>query len=254
MSKLHKTEEEWIGQKFGKGTVIKKLGEFTKLGSPHQLNGKRYTIVYDELLLKCDCGQEYKANTKNLVQQAKPTKSCGCLRRGDDLIGKKFGLGTVISFSHNGKRGKTPVRSTVVWNLKCDCGNNYQTCTEMLVNGDVSSCGCAKSKFHCIITPQTIGRWWKRVNIDSKKRGHSCNISKEYCLQLLIDQNFRCKLTGLTISIEDGTASLDRIHSEIGYEPGNVQWIYRKVNFMKNTLNQDEFIKLCSLVSSYSSQ
>jgi hypothetical protein len=46
----------------------------------------------------------------------------------------------------------------------------------------------------------------------------------------------------------DNTASLDRIDSSLGYVRGNVQWLHKDVNWMKNTLDQDRFIELCKAI------
>lgn len=72
-------------------------------------------------------------------------------------------------------------------------------------------------------------------------------------------QNKKCALTGRKIvfvprgkSINktrtETTASLDRIDSNKGYVVGNVQWVYKKINMMKQGYSQDEFILLCKEV------
>ena len=45
------------------------------------------------------------------------------------------------------------------------------------------------------------------------------------------------------------TASLDRIDSNLGYVKGNVQWVHKHINVMKNIFNQDMFIFLCNQVT-----
>lgn len=169
--------------------------------------------------------------------------------RRQDLTGKKFGLGKVDSFSHNGTKGVKRKRSTVVWNLSCECGNKYQSSTELLHSGDVISCGCSKFKFHSLCFPKSIGRWWKVMVNGARKRGIDIQVTKQECLDLLEKQDYKCKLSGITISIELGTASIDRIDSSVSYVLSNVQWVYRKINYMKNSLPENEFIYLCSLVS-----
>ncbi len=44
------------------------------------------------------------------------------------------------------------------------------------------------------------------------------------------------------------TASLDRIDSRLGYEPGNIQWVHKDVNQMKWHLSNDRFIEVCRAV------
>ena len=71
-------------------------------------------------------------------------------------------------------------------------------------------------------------------------------------------QRFRCSLSGLPIRLptdtydKASTASLDRIDSSKGYIPGNVQWVHKKINMMKNRLPDSEFIALCAAVVKHS--
>jgi hypothetical protein len=45
------------------------------------------------------------------------------------------------------------------------------------------------------------------------------------------------------------TASLDRIDSNKDYVEGNIQWVHKHLNLMKNILSQEYFINLCNKVS-----
>ena len=74
----------------------------------------------------------------------------------------------------------------------------------------------------------------------------------EYAWDLFLKQNRQCALTGLPLTIAmhgNGNASLDRIDSLLGYEEGNVQWVHKHINLMKNALDENYFIKMCSLVA-----
>ena len=57
----------------------------------------------------------------------------------ENLIGKKFGLLTVISQreSKNGKR---------MWECKCDCGTTVSISTDRLKSGHTKSCGCVAGR------------------------------------------------------------------------------------------------------------
>lgn len=71
----------------------------------------------------------------------------------------------------------------------------------------------------------------------------------------------KCAISGLSIeaprttdgngnfSREGITASLDRINSSLGYVEGNVQWVHKYINIMKNGFSQEEFIYLCQTVA-----
>lgn len=74
------------------------------------------------------------------------------------------------------------------------------------------------------------------------------NIDNDYLANLLIEQNFKCALTGWDISamnIQKNTASLDRIDSKVGYIEGNLQWVHKMVNMCKQNYKQDDFLEMC---------
>lgn len=54
-----------------------------------------------------------------------------------DRTGKKYGLLTVISYSHT-------VKNRPWWNCVCDCGNTKVANAHELVSGDTKSCGCQR--------------------------------------------------------------------------------------------------------------
>jgi hypothetical protein len=41
----------------------------------------------------------------------------------------------------------------------------------------------------------------------------------------------------------------DRIDSSKGYVVGNIQWVHKHINKMKNKYPQDHFIEMCRLVA-----
>ena len=77
------------------------------------------------------------------------------------------------------------------------------------------------------------------------------NVSFEYLADLLIEQDFKCALTGWNIHAMDvnSPASLDRIDSSLGYIEGNLQWVTSKVNMMKQHYSQQDFIDVCCAVA-----
>jgi hypothetical protein len=105
--------------------------------------------------------------------------------------------------------------------------------------------------------------YWFWNSIDRKHRKSTrgarrtlpFTITPEYVWALFLDQNKCCALSGvpLTFCKHDNrikrkdfqTASLDRIDSSKGYVEGNVQWVHKDVNRMKNIFNQEYFIDMC---------
>ena len=55
-----------------------------------------------------------------------------------------------------------------------------------------------------------------------------------------------CALSGIVL--DESNMSLDRKDSTKGYTKDNIQWVAIKINYMKQELSDEEFIKLCSLV------
>lgn len=130
--------------------------------------------------------------------------------------------------------------------------------------GKTKSCGCDKSGYLKITGKNNkrftgcediSGRYWGRIKESAKTRNFEFNITIEYAWELFIKQNRKCNLSGLPIKFsftrnkDDETASLDRIDSKIGYVEGNVQWVHKHINMMKNAHSQDYFINLCKLIS-----
>lgn len=118
----------------------KVFGRLTVLGVAYKKNRQYFYHCI------CECGNETIVRGVALTKKYKPTRSCGCIRKGrkkgpekvgkyDYIIGKKFGL-------------LTPVEklSGNVFKCKCDCGNEINATGYRLVGGRTKSCGCASRK------------------------------------------------------------------------------------------------------------
>jgi len=76
-----------------------------------------------------------------------------------------------------------------------------------------------------------------------KCRKHRCNVDAKYLDSITRDT---CALSGVKITYpkysgdSKATASLDRIDSNRGYLRGNVQWVHKRVNIMKNNMTEKE--------------
>ena len=90
-----------------------------------------------------------------------------------------------------------------------------------------------------------------KYEANAKTRNIPWDVSYNYLAELLIEQDFKCALTGWDIHAMDvnSPASLDRIDSSLGYIEGNVQWVTIKVNMMKQRYSQQDFIEVCKAVS-----
>ena len=124
------TPKNLAGQRFGRLVAIRPTAE------------REQAFVVWECL--CDCGETCFVRSTNLIHGA--VRSCGCLRverctkRGKsnakDLTGQRFGRLVAI------RPTEQRVRTSVVWECCCDCGNIHFATSSNLVRGDVKSCGC----------------------------------------------------------------------------------------------------------------
>lgn len=92
----------------------------------------------------------------------------------------------------------------------------------------------------------------EKYKIQSTLRDIDWDLDFEYLADLLIDQDYKCALTGWSIDaleINKNSASLDRIDSEKGYIKGNVQWVHKMVNMCKQQYTQEEFISMCTSIA-----
>lgn len=96
------------------------------------------------------------------------------------------------------------------------------------------------------------GRDWSRIKYSASKRNidFDVNLTIEFVWNLYLEQDKKCKLSGLPITINksakiNNTASLDRIDSNLGYNSTNVQWLHKDVNNLKGSMSNEETIKLC---------
>jgi hypothetical protein len=74
---------------------------------------------------------------------------------------------------------------------------------------------------------------------------------------LYLKQERICALTGLPIklgTVNEISASLDRIDSTRGYTLDNVQWVHKDINRMKGDLTPERFLELCQLVAAKNHQ
>lgn len=101
---------------------------------------------------------------------------------------------------------------------------------------------------------QISGETWYGIKRHAKDRNIEFNINLEFAWNLFLKQEKKCALSGLEISFGktnkiSNSASLDRIDSSKGYIEGNVQWVHKDINIMKNKFQQDYFINLCKLIT-----
>ena len=92
----------------------------------------------------------------------------------------------------------------------------------------------------------------------SKKRGHFFAIDAQDLLEQYLIQNGIFALSGLEMSFKSrgmgrhatfSCPSVDRIYSDRGYAPGNIQMLLNGVNSMKSNTPQDIFVQVCKAIA-----
>jgi hypothetical protein len=136
----------------------------------------------------------------------------------------------------------------------CDCGDIHNVACYTLLKGTSKGCKlCTQSR------PKELNPAWRgygnvpgkklsRIIKGAKNRNIEVNIDIKFLSELYEKQNGKCYYTGLLINFDDGSASLERVDSKIGYEESNVVWVHKNVNIMKRDLTYDDFYNVCRLV------
>jgi hypothetical protein len=162
--------------------------------------------------------------------------------RTSDLTGQTFGQWTVLRFDKYDKRN-------AFWWCRCACGLEKSVKAQYLKGGESTKCtDCAKKPRDWQEMPQS--RWYRIVR-NAGKRDIPLMITREQAFELYLQQNKQCALSGVPLKLDGSlscTASLDRISSDKGYEPGNIQWVHKDVNIMKNVFDEQYFIDLCQKI------
>ena len=185
------------------------------------------------------------------------TPSCSHICRSmgvimNTLIGQKFNQLTVLEAIP--VQSKTDKRYRTHYKCKCICGNERILTKTHLISGSCKTCGCRKK----LCNKKSL-TWKGYEEIPAKYfnnlkhhaiilRNIKFELTIEQIWDLFITQNRKCALSGVELSfktkdsINNGTASLDRIDSNKNYTIDNVQWIHKDLNWIKNKFPQDQFL------------
>jgi hypothetical protein len=182
----------------------------------------------------------------------------GLYKKGD-----VFGNWTIISDELFFVKDESNGRRRAKVKVKCSCGTEHLLRPDSL-NKDLQGCyECTRAK------PGSDNPSWKgvgnlcsleysRLKRQANQRNIKFSITKEYIWELFESQNGNCALTNVKIDLvptyyikrgQKQTASLDRIDSNKGYIKGNVHWVHKDINVMKNGYNIEYFIKMCKAVA-----
>ncbi len=199
------------------------------------------------------------------------TKSCPGSTKYTELLDKRYGMLLVVEIKPPEKKKSYDNNYKCV--CKCDCGNYRTYNCSYFQRGLSLSCGCDKkhiyrkhygvkhkiNDLYHIDTKEADGichilnLYLNKILARSIDKNREFNITTNYILDLLKNQECKCCISGMDICIKkrNSTASLDRIDSSKGYIIGNVQWVHKDINRMKTNFSEEYFIEICEKVSKY---
>lgn len=146
------------------------------------------------------------------------------------------------------------IKSGYAYKVKCSCGNILiKPVSELVRNfrkGCKKCCGVKGEKNHLWKGfGQVPYTYYSQIKHGAESRNILFNLTIENISNIFEKQEGKCALSSQPISFKFHTASLDRIDSEEGYNISNVQFIHKDINLMKNDLDEDYFLVLCSLIA-----
>lgn len=149
---------------------------------------------------------------------------------------------------------------------RCECGKMKEVWKSHLIYGKTKGCSQCSAKrgsehhqwngcgeIHGAVFAAIFNERGRK-----SRREIEANITIEYVWDLFLKQDRKCALSGLPIKFSEigkpnkqypQTASLDRIDGSKGYVEGNVQWVHKDVNRMKNVFTDERFIEICQAVA-----
>ena len=151
----------------------KKMREVQKNKQTEDLTGKVFgnlTVIQPErissYLCRCSCGREGIYSAGDLLTGRR--RSCGCGPKGSkpvNIDGQRFGKLVVL---RRNQEASTAV-SHLIFDCRCDCGNEITVYGRELRSGRKTSCGCDR-------------RTTKNIAADfARKHGCSVCADKKYC-------------------------------------------------------------------------
>lgn len=145
---------------------------------------------------------------------------------------------------------------------RCECGIEKLVRVTKLLNKKSLGCITCRRKGKTSSNWKGVGEIprsaFTKVKLSAKNRKKEFKLTHDYLHKLFEEQKHKCALSGIelffleeskNLSQSNGNASLDRIDNTKGYIEGNVQWVHKDINFMKQTYTNEYFKELCRLVT-----
>lgn len=190
-------------------------------------------------MVRCDCSTIFSIRSNNL-RSAKVQSCLTCKRTpGEDkIIGRSFGIYTIIKFLGYEQQGKKQVG---MWLGKDQTNNTKKLKTSDLYNKR----GCNKEFLPAKEAAERV--LYRKYNHSAIKRGHDFTLSFAD-FQKVIHQNcYYCNQSPNNILTHERYGELkyngiDRVNNKMGYKVDNIQPSCIQCNKAKNSLSTTEFI------------
>ena len=220
-------------------SINDKVNDFTIVSKPYMKNKIWYVDV------KCKCGDIQSKSTASKKRWTRCKKCNGIEKYRKYKAGdKRFNLTLIDYLPYDGK--------CVTVSVKCDCGNIFTTSSYLF--GTTKTCrkcyNSQKGSQHPSYkgTKHISQTYFSQIKLNAKKRNLKFGLTIEYLDKLIQSQKFQCYLSGITISVDYKTASLDRIDSSKGYIKNNIAWCHKDINRIKSNFSNEYFIDICTKV------
>lgn len=178
----------------------------------------------------------------------------------ENMKGRVFDNLTILSRNYEKKSS-----NSIFWNCQCICGRVVIKSNNYLRQWKHQSCGCRGKGYEIEDYGGIPKEYWNSIMANATHREMEFSISIQYAWGIYQSQGGKCKYSGIPIVFDldfkhgarkghpRQTASLDRKDSDIGYVEGNVQWVHKDINKMKNVFSEEYFLNLVSMIYNHQS-
>ena len=159
-------------------------------------------------------------------------------------------------------------KGRLMYVCQCDCGKQEIKRKDWVHSGRTKSCKSCSAKLTASKYPPPIrrtgygelsGTHFLSIRAGATRRNIAFELSPKFIWDLYEKQKGRCALTDIPISLTRDlkgqnvnwdviTASLDRIDNSKGYVDGNVWWVHKEVNRLKNNYTLEELLHWSKLL------
>lgn len=201
-----------------------------------------------------------------------------CLNKGKSCIGIRYTDWTVLRYARHTLDKKTGYNKVAYWWCRCEgCGREFEVIADNVARGlSVGCVECGKKKNcgsgnpywkGCGEIPSSL---WTKYRHGAKSRGIDFSLTLEDMSRQWEVQKGICPFTGEKLVMvvanacgkkklgkfldEMPIASLDRIDNMRGYDVGNVMWVHKAANMMRNAFEVGYFISMCRRIAEHGFQ